>query len=56
MKDKKNAVTDSTSKKVDKVIKNLVSKSDTDEHMSDVMKEFEEKISCTRLNIQSEIV
>ena len=30
-------------KKVDKVIKHLVSKSDTDKHMSDVMKEFEEK-------------
>ena len=30
-------------KKVDKVIKNLASKSDTDKHMSGVVKEFEEK-------------
>ena len=37
-KDQKNAATDSMRKKVDKVIKNLVSTSDTDEHMSDVVK------------------
>ena len=47
-KDQKNALTDSMCKKVDKSIKNLVSRSDTDVYMSDVMKEFEEKeIVCT---------
>ena len=42
-KDQKNAVTDSMRKKVDEVIQNLVSTSETDKRVSDVMKEFEEK-------------